>query len=93
MRVKEDTEVDERTRELQGGAVLRSNDPHVIALAQVSGSRLLYSRDGDLQKDFKDRSLIDSPRGSVYSTLGNKNFTRSRKRQLVTRAKLCQSDQ
>ena len=45
-----------------------SNDAHVIALAQVSGARLLYSNDSDLQDDFKDKSLIDSPRGRIYTT-------------------------
>ena len=92
VRIKNDCEVNAKTVELQAGAALRSNDPHIIALAQVSGARLLYSNDGKLQRDFKDRDLINNPGGSVYSTRENKNFTRSRKRQLVTRAKLCQSD-
>lgn len=91
IRIKNDGDVNARTAELAESA-LRSDDPHVIALAQVSGARLLYSNDGKLQRDFKDRDLINNPGGSVYSTRENKNFTRSRKRQLVTRAKLCQSD-
>ena len=47
--------------------VCQSNDQHVIALAIVSGARLLYSNDRRLQRDFKDRRLIDPP-GKVYST-------------------------
>ena len=35
----------------------RSNDPHVIALAQINGARLLYSNDEALQKDFGDKRL------------------------------------
>ena len=45
-----------------------SNDQHVIALAQVSGARLLYANDGKLQTDFGNRMLINRPRGKVYST-------------------------
>ena len=92
LRIKEDTEVNVRMEELQGETSLRSDDPHVIALAQVSGARLLYSNDSDLQRDFKDWNLIDKPRGKVYSTLVNDNFTPSRKKQLVAREELCQSD-
>lgn len=82
--IKSDDDVNARTAELQAEAALRSDDPHVIALAQVSGSRLLYSNDRALQQDFKNMALIDNPRGSVYSTLRSKKFTRSRKQQLVT---------
>ena len=92
LRIKEDTEVNARTEELGSDASLRSDDPHVIALAQVSGARLLYSNDGDLQVDFKNRDLIDEPRGKVYSTLVNDRFTPRRRRQLVGRDTLCQSD-
>lgn len=92
IRFKNDGDVTERTEELQAEAGLRSNDPHIIALAQVSGSRLLYSNDRDLQNDFKDRSLINNPRGKVYSTLVNDQFTSGRRRQLVARSELCRSD-
>lgn len=46
---------------------LASNDLHVIALARVSGARLLYSEDWSLQQDFKNEHLVHSPRGKVYS--------------------------
>jgi len=46
----------------------RSNDPHVIALARISGARTLCSCDKDLHKDFKNCKLISNPRGSVYQT-------------------------
>jgi len=44
----------------------RSDDPHVIALARVSGTRVLCTEDQDLQADFKDRELVPAPRGKIY---------------------------
>ena len=61
------------TEKLKKEKACRSNDQHVIALAQVSGARLLCANDGDLQKDFKDKNLIN-PRGRVYSTVKNKKL-------------------
>ena len=84
----DDTKVDERTTQLVRGGTCKSNDPHIIALAQVGGARLLYSNDGYLQQDFRDKRLIDNPRGRVYSTLVNKNFT-STHRKLLGRRDLC----
>ena len=60
----------------------RSNDTHVIALAQISGARLLYSNDKDLHIDFKNKRLIDEPRGKIYSTNEDKDFTNSHARLL-----------
>lgn len=83
-----DSKVDEKTRQLKTNGSCKSNDQHIIALAQVGGARLLYSNDGDLHQDFDDKNLIDNPRGKVYSTLRNKNFTRG-KRNLLRRTDLC----
>ena len=69
--------INKRTDQLQTSC--RSDDPHVIALAQVSGARLLYSNDRALQRDFKNRKLIDSPKGSVYTTLMHKGYRDSHK--------------
>ncbi|MCY3664134.1 MAG: PIN domain-containing protein [Gemmatimonadetes bacterium] len=88
MKIVNKSEVDARTKQLQSAAAIRSNDPHVIALAQVSGARLLYSNDGNLQKDFNDKRLIDAPRGKVYSTSVNKSFQRSHDR-LLKNKNLC----
>ena len=63
-----DDRVSTVTAEVATTGLCRSNDQHVIALAQVSGARLLYANDGDLQRDFKKKALIGSPRGKVYST-------------------------
>jgi len=46
----------------------QSNDSHVIALARVSGARVLCSEDGALWADFKNQRLINNPRGRIYRT-------------------------
>lgn len=63
--------VDMRTTQLRREESCKSNDPHVIALAQISGARLLYTDDADLMRDFKNRSLINNPRGKVYPARGD----------------------
>lgn len=37
---------------------LKSNDPHVLALARLSGADLLYSNDGNLNRDFKNSAIL-----------------------------------
>jgi hypothetical protein len=44
----------------------RSNDEHIIALARVTGVRLLCSLDQDLHADFTNGHLVSKPRGRVY---------------------------
>lgn len=46
---------------------IKSRDHHVLALAKVSGARLLYTGDKDLKADFKNRGILDNPRGKIYS--------------------------
>ncbi len=58
-------------RNLKTRANLRSDDPHVLALARAAGVRLLYTADRDLISDFTDRRVIDRPRGKVYSGARN----------------------
>jgi len=43
-----------------------SNHAHVIALARISGARILCSRDANLHTDFTNPALITAPRGHVY---------------------------
>ena len=59
-----------------------SNDRHVVAVAQISGARLLYSNDKALQRDFKNKKLIDEPRGKIYETSRNENFPDTHKQLL-----------
>ncbi|MBI4699888.1 MAG: hypothetical protein HY744_01770 [Deltaproteobacteria bacterium] len=44
----------------------RSDDPHVIALARLSGARTLVTADRELMDDFRNRQLVPSPRGRIY---------------------------
>ena len=86
------TEVDRKTEQIESEPTAKSDDPHVVALAFVSGARLLYSNDRDLMDDFRNQKLIDGPPGRVYSTdlkrNPNKNFT-STHRKLLQNKELC----
>ncbi len=86
MRTVNKEKVDAKEKEIE--AQCDSNDPHIIALAQVSGARLLYSCDKDLHEDFKKKDLIDQPPGKVYSTSQSKDFTPAHKK-LLNRQDLC----
>ena len=77
-----------RANKIENKGACVSDDPHVLALAQISGARLLYSNDRDLQRDFKDKALIYNPPGKVYSTLRSQRLTRAHKQLLADRA-LC----
>ena len=88
IRLVEDKDVEDKTEILTREEACRSNDQHVIALAQVSGARLLYSDDGNLHADFKNDRLIGHPRGVVYSTKSSGNFTRAHRR-LLGRTGIC----
>lgn len=79
---KKDNKVEARAIELRKDNSCVSNDEHIIALAQISGARLLYSNDKKLHKDFGNKNLIDNPRGKVYSTLRDTGFSRSRRERL-----------
>lgn len=61
-----------------------------FALALVSGARLLYSDDGDLNDDFSNPDIISRPGGRVYTTLESEsgNFT-PRHRKLLETKNLC----
>ena len=83
-----DEEVDGTARVLEQRNACRSDDAHVVAAAQVSGARLLYTNDVDLQADFGDKTLIDRPRGKVYSTRIHDDLTPAHRRLLRAR-RLC----
>ena len=87
----DDEAVDECADRLRNAGACRSNDPHVIALAQVSGARLLYSNDKALHQDFRNSSLIDRPRGRIYSTVVYRHF-HDNHRRLLLRRDLCAVD-
>ena len=51
---------------------LQSDDPDIIALAQVSGVKLLVSNDANLHADFK--AIV---RGKIYQTNSHKRLLRN----------------
>jgi hypothetical protein len=68
--------VDNETAIVQREGTCVSNDPHVIALARVSGARLLCTIDENLIRDFKNRQLI-RPRGRIYRNRSHRKLLRS----------------
>ena len=84
-----DEVVDGETETLRALRICRSNDAHVLALARVSGARLLFTNDRALQQDFRDREIIGGTRGRVYTTV-DRNHVRPAHRELLRRTDLCQ---
>ncbi len=60
----------------------RSNDTHVLALARVSGARLLFTNDENLKLDFGNPAIMGTP-GYVYTTNRGRRV-RSYARQQIT---------
>ena len=71
--------VEARQAELERSGNLRSDDPHVIALAQVSGARLLYTKDRRLHEDFRNGEILNDPRGMIYPVGDGPQAKRDRK--------------
>ena len=90
MRILDESEVGTRSKQIERQGIRTKDDPHILALAQLSGARLLYSNDKRLRRYFKDTSLIDNPAGHIYSTLRSKNFGRSHRR-LLNRTDICRT--
>lgn len=84
-------EVDRVAQELKasrGPVSLTSDDEHVVALAMVSGARLLFTNDMRLSQDFKNPQIVPSPRGRVYTTRRSQELNESHRR-LLRRTDLC----
>jgi len=58
--------VDDDEATVAGLPELQSDDPHVLALARVSGARLLFAEDHDLEVDFRNTRIVHRPKGRVY---------------------------
>lgn len=58
-------DVDREEAQLSQSGLMTSDDPHVLALAVVSGCRLLYSDDAALHQDFGNLRIL-RPKGKVY---------------------------
>lgn len=59
----DDDKVDALTKVLKPSC--QSNDPHVIAVAALSGCRLIFSHDKNLHRDAKNKDIL-SPTASIY---------------------------
>ena len=82
--------IDKTTEQVTNNYHLASDDQHIIALAQVSGARLLCSYDKDLHEDFKNKELINNPRGRIYPASEAADQTFGKKhRDLLNRTDLC----
>ena len=89
MQILDEQKVKECTKRIER-LPLQSNDPHVLAVAQLSGARLLFSNDENLWHDFRNKRLIDSPRGRVFQTKDAKTYTNTHRRLLGNRS-LCRA--
>lgn len=74
-----------RSEDLRSRSDCKSDDEHIIALAQITGARLLYTNDKDLQADFTNPRLIGHPRGKLYPV----NANRTIRRRLLDRRDIC----
>ncbi len=84
-----DQEIDRVTQDIVGQC--RSSDPHIIALAQVSGARLLYTRDHKLMEDFRDRELLGGQvPGRVYTDASGRGTLGRHHKELLARTDLCE---
>lgn len=72
----DDGEVDREQEYLLANVLMASDDSHVLALARVSGARLLCSHDQALHADFSNRNIIDRPRGKVYQDATHSHLLR-----------------
>lgn len=64
-RESDDTKIDAEQQRIEHEC--SSDDPHIIALARVSGARILVLRaDRKLEQDFQTRKLVANPRGRIY---------------------------
>lgn len=82
-----DAAVDTLAQELVDADACQSDDAHVIALARISGARLLFSNDTDLMGDFRNQHLL-RPRGRLLPLGGTRNARQSRQR-LFNEPDLC----
>ena len=83
-----DDDVDVETDAIRSQGICRSDDEHVLALARVSGARLLFTNDRDLQEDFRNRQIIAGTRGRIYTTVDYSDV-RPTHRDLLNRSDLC----
>ena len=76
----DENKLSEYTEEVSKNPSLVSNDAHIIALALISGARLLFTGDSDLMDDFRNRKVLTGKkRGKIYSGSQNAKLLESYK--------------
>ena len=80
-----DEAVDDHVTGLRREGVCRSYDLHVLALALVSGARLLDTNDTALIDDFGNPGIVARPRGKIYTTARSAHVTATHRRLLAAR--------
>ena len=63
----DDEQIDAEKDLVAKAAQPKSNDLHVLALARISGARVIATDDRALQEDIGNKKLLDAPRGKVFS--------------------------
>ena len=72
-RILNEASVNAETKAVEDAGICVSNDPHIIALARISGARLLFTNDVALEKDFKR----EISQGKIYTTKRDEKTTRN----------------
>jgi len=71
-----DEQVDTEQDRITSCLNCQSDDQHILALALVSNARLLCTADANLMADFKNKSIIDRPRGKIYGPTCHESLIR-----------------
>jgi hypothetical protein len=74
VRSMETTDIDADIKEIARIGKIKSDDQHVLALARVSGARTLCTNEDDLTEDFKNKAIINNPRGNIYKNPSHKHL-------------------
>jgi hypothetical protein len=77
-----DGAVDALTDTLTREGRLKSDDPHVVALALLANVRLLCSEDNNLCADFRSAQIVTKPRGNIYRDPSHSELLRRKCSQL-----------
>ena len=75
-RLSPDAPIQAEIAALQQSGLCVSNDLHILALARVESIGLLCSLDQNLHTDFRNKSIIDNPRGNVYQNSAHSHLLR-----------------
>lgn len=68
LRLVKEQDVHKKVNEVKD--IIRSNDPHIIALALIAQVKVLISKDNNLIRDFKEHV----PQGKAYKTKSHKHL-------------------